>query len=502
MSWRPSGVRTGWFSVQIVIAALALATLSCGERRDTEQAEERPPNFVLVFTDDLGYGDLGAYGHPTIRTPTLDRLAVQGQRWTNFYAPAAVCTPSRAGVLTGRLGMRYGVAGENSLKHVFFPASLGGLPTDEITIAELLSDKGYVSTAIGKWHLGHQPEFLPMQQGFEAYFGIPYSNDMNMPGGIEEPWTLELFHRKPNINYWDVPLMDNEEIIERPADQWTLTKRYTERALRFIEDNQERPFFLYLAHNMPHTPLFASDDFYGNSQGGLYGDAVEEIDWSVGEIVKTLERLGIDNNTLVMFTSDNGPWLAMKQLGGSAGLLRDGKGTTWEGGMREPAIFYWPGKIEPKVVTGIGSGLDFLPTLAALAGADLPGDRGYDGVDLSETLLSGAASPREHLFFWRFQDVFAVRKGPYKAHFTTLASFSGQPPEQHANPLLFNLDIDPSEQFDIAEQYPEVVAELTALVADHKKTITPAVNQLNLYPPGQAPNASGEATTKRPSDQF
>ena len=376
------------------------------------------------------------------------------------------------------------------------------MPADEITIAELLSDRGYVSTAIGKWHLGHRPEFLPMQQGFDAYFGIPYSNDMNMPGGIEEPWTVELFHREPNINYWDVPLMDDEEIIERPADQWTLTKRYTERAVRFIEDNRESPFFLYLAHNMPHTPVFASDDFYGNSQGGLYGDAVEEIDWSVGEIVKTLERLGIDRNTLVIFTSDNGPWLAMKQLGGSAGLLKDGKGTTWEGGMREPAIFYWPGRIAPKVVSGIGSGLDVLPTLAALAGVDLPADREYDGVDLSRTLLSGAESPREHLFYWRFQDVFAVRKGPYKAHFSTLASFSGRPAEQHANPLLFNLDVDPSEQFDIAEQHPEVVAELTALVADHRQTITPVVNQLNLYPPGQAPNESGEATTKRPKDQF
>ncbi len=485
-----------------LIAATVLATTSCSQDRDEPPANDRPTNFVLVFADDLGYGDLGAYGHPTIRTPTLDRLAAQGQRWTNFYSPAAVCTPSRAGVLTGRVGMRYGVAGENTFKHVFFPASLGGLPTDEITIAELLGEQGYVSTAIGKWHLGHQPEFLPMEQGFEGYFGIPYSNDMNMPGGIEEPWTLELFHREPNIEYWDVPLMDGEEIIERPADQWTLTKRYTERALEFIESNQDEPFFLYLAHNMPHTPVFASDEFYGKSQNGLYGDAVEEIDWSVGEIVRTLERLGLERNTLVIFTSDNGPWLAMKQLGGSAGLLRDGKGTTWEGGMREPAIFYWPGAIEPKVVTGIGSGLDLLPTFAALAGADLPSDREYDGVDLSDTLLSGAPSPRDHLFYWRLQDVYAVRKGPYKAHFTTTASFSQQPPERHAKPLLYNLDIDPSEQFDIAEQHPQVVAELTAMVAEHKQTMTPQVDQLNLYAPGQAPNEGGEDAAKRPKNQF
>jgi uncharacterized sulfatase len=478
-----------------------MAALGCGEGGNAERQSERPPNFVLILTDDMGYADLGAYGHPTIRTPVLDRLASRGQRWTNFYAPAAVCSPSRAGILTGRFAIRSGVAGENQTKHVFYPNSLGGLPTSEITIAELLQDRGYVSTAIGKWHLGHLPEFLPSSQGFESYFGIPYSNDMNMPGGIEEPWSLELFHREPNIEYWDVPLMEDDQILERPANQWTITKRYTERALRFINDNKDKPFFLYLAHNMPHTPVFASEGFYGASRRGLYGDVLEEIDWSVGEIVKTLEQLGIDDNTLIIFTSDNGPWLSMKQLGGSAGLLKEGKGTTWEGGMREPAIFYWPGKIEPEVVAGIGSGLDFLPTLAAIAGADLPGDRLYDGVDLSETLLRGGPSPREELFFWRFQDVFAVRKGPYKAHFTTMNSFSTQPPEQHQSPLLFNLEVDPSEQFNIADQHPEVVAELSRLVADHKKTIEPVVDQLNLYPPGQAPGEGGEASTERPWDQ-
>ena len=203
---------------KLAIVTLALILFACSQSPAPESAADRPPNFVLVFADDLGYGDLGAYGNPNIRTPNLDGLAARGQRWTNFYAPASVCTPSRAGVLTGRHSMRYGVAGPDSFRHVFFPASLGGLPSEEITIAELLADKGYVSTAIGKWHLGHQPEFLPMAQGFEDYLGIPYSNDMNMPGGIEEPWTLELFHEEPNIEYWDVPLMDGEEIIERPAE--------------------------------------------------------------------------------------------------------------------------------------------------------------------------------------------------------------------------------------------------------------------------------------------
>jgi len=399
--------------------------------------------------------------------------------------------PSRRGLMTGRHPSMMGKVNWNDTRDKLMPA--------------MLKSHGYATAIIGKWHLaGYPPDFskspmYPLECGFDHHFGTPGSNDVPRPNGHVQ--NRALFDKCDKFTF-QVPLIRNREVVEFPANQELFTKRYTEEAVKWIEANQDGPFFLYLAHNMPHTPVFASDDFYEKSQAGLYGDAVEEIDWSVGEIVKTLERLGLDDDTLVIFTSDNGPWLAMKQLGGSAGLLRDGKGTTWEGGMREPAIFYLPGKIEPKVVTGVGSGLDLLPTLAVLAGAELPTDREYDGVDLSETLLRGAPSPREHLFYWRFEDVFAVRKGRYKAHFTTMASFSGQPPEEHSKPLLFDLDVDPSEQFDIADQHPEVVAELTALVAEHKKTIEPAVNQLSLYPPGQAPNESGEATTKRPKDQF
>lgn len=480
---------------------LATSLLVSGVQMVQAKPSSDTPNIVLVFVDDMGYADLGVYGNPSIRTPVLDRLANEGQKWTNFYAPAAVCSPSRAGTLTGRLGIRSGVAGENESKHVFFPNSLGGLPSSEITIAELLKKKGYASAAIGKWHLGHKPEFLPTNQGFDSYFGIPYSNDMNMPGGIEEPWTVDLFFRDPNINFWDVPLMDNEKIIERPANQVNLTQRYTQKAVKFIQDNKDRPFFLYLAHNQPHTPLFASEKFQGKSPRGLYGDSVEELDWSVGQVIKTLKDLNLDDNTLVVFTSDNGPWLTMRQHGGSAGLLRDGKATTWEGGMREPAIFWWPGKIEPKVVTDLGSALDFLPTFAALAGIELPTDREFDGVDLSRAITEGEASPRDEILYYRFRDVFAVRKGAYKAHFKTRSSFAGKEAVTHEIPLLFNVNEDPSEKYDIATTHPEVIAEMRAIVAAHKKTVKPVVDQLNLYPEGQAPGEKSKKATKRPWDK-
>lgn len=461
---------------------------------------ERPPNIVLIFADDMGYADIGPYGNPVTRTPSLERLAHEGQKWTNFYAAASVCTPSRAGLLTGRLPIRSGVGPDHPLRRVFFPNSTGGLPQSEVTIAELLKQKGYATTAIGKWHLGHQPEFLPMAQGFDSYFGIPYSNDMDAPGGIEEPWNVELFFKEPNIDFWDVPLMENEKVVERPAHQWDITKRYTERAVEFIESNQENPFFLYLAFSYPHTPVFASEKFWGNSPRGHYGDVVEEMDWSVGQVVEKLEELGLDDNTLVVFTSDNGPWLIMRQYGGSAGMLRDGKGTTWEGGMREPAIFWWPGRVDPGVEMGIGSTLDLLPTIAKLAGVELPDDREYDGSDLTQTLFdSEANSPRDVIFYYRLQDVYAVRKGPYKAHFITESSYGGAGREELDTPLLFNVDHDPGESFDIAAEHPEVIADLRELVVQHRATLKPVENQLNLYPPGEL--RGEDDASKRPWDE-
>jgi arylsulfatase A len=283
-----------------------------------------PPNFVVIFADDLGYGDLGCYGHPTIATPELDSLAAQGQRWTNFYAAASVCSPSRAALITGRLPIRSGICHDEH--RVLFPDSPGGIPAEEITMAEALKELGYVTACIGKWHLGHLTPHLPTNHGYDSYFGIPYSNDMdkvrNSPPGMQAFWD-------PKPEYFNVPLMRGEEIVERPADQYTITKRYTEEAVKFIKANRDKPFYCYLAHNLPHVPLFASEDFQGRSMRGLYGDVVEEIDWGVGQIVQALRETGIEDRTLVIFTSDNGPWLTYFQQCGSAGLLRGGKASTW-----------------------------------------------------------------------------------------------------------------------------------------------------------------------------
>ncbi|MEM7384614.1 MAG: sulfatase, partial [Verrucomicrobiota bacterium] len=342
----------------------------------------KKPNFVVIFCDDLGYGDLGCFGHPSIHTPHLDRMAAEGQKWTQFYAAACVCTPSRAGLLTGRLPIRNGMC--SSKRRVLFPDSAGGLPASEITIAEALKEQGYATGMSGKWHLGHLPEFLPTQHGFDQYLGIPYSNDMDRvasaPRGREAFW-------KPKSAYWNVPMIEGTAEIERAPDQTQLTKRYTERAVKYINEYKDRPFFVYLAHSMPHIPLFASDDFDGRSRAGLYGDVIEEIDWSVGQVMKTLQDLKLADNTLVVFTSDNGPWLPFKTHGGSAGLLRDGKGSTWEGGMREPTIFWWPGNVVPKTQPEQGATLDLLPTFLHLAGGELPKDRVFDGRDLSPALL-------------------------------------------------------------------------------------------------------------------
>ena len=281
--------------------------------------------------------------------------------------------------------------------------------------------------------------------------------------------------------------MEDGEILERPANQFTLTQRYTERAVEFMRDSHDdgKPFFLYLAHNMPHTPLFTSEEFTGVSAGGAYGDVIEELDWSVGEVVSALEDMGIADNTLVVFTSDNGPWLTMLSHSGSAGRLRDGKGTTWEGGMRVPAIFWWPGKVQPGTVTGLGSALDLMPTFASIAHAEMPSDRVYDGVDLSPTLFADADSPRDTLFFYRFTDVFAVRRGKYKAHFSVYGAFGGDGRTDLDEPELYDLENDPGEQYNIADDHPEIVAELRALVEAQAASVLPVENQLELYPEGE-----------------
>ncbi len=384
--------------------------------------DAKSPNVVVIFCDDLGYGDLGCFGHPSIATPHLDRMAVEGQRWTEFYVAACVCTPSRAALQTGRYPIRNGMC--SSTRRVLFPDSKGGLPASEITIGRMLQQHGYATHAIGKWHLGHLPQFLPVSHGYDSYFGIPYSNDMD---AVKQAPKGRARFNDPKIDYFNVPLMRGADIVERPANQHTITKRFTEEAVKLIRQENEKPFFIYLAHNLPHVPLFVSKDFTDVSRRGLYGDVIEEIDWSVGQVLSALQEQGIADNTLVVFTSDNGPWNSFHQQGGSAGLLRDGKGSTWEGGMREPTIFWWPGKIEPGVVMDQGSTLDLLPTIAAITGATQPGDRVIDGYDLSPVLFDGKDGPRNEMFYYHGEECYAVRSGMYKAHFKTKTSYTGQP---------------------------------------------------------------------------
>ena len=430
------------------------------------------PNIVVIFCDDLGYGDLGAFGHPTIRTPHLDRMAAEGQKWTSFYAAAPVCTPSRAALMTGRLPVRNGMT--SNKRRVLFPDSPGGIPAEEVLISEALKDQGYATACIGKWHLGHLPQYLPTNNGFDYYFGIPYSNDMDAVGDVPR----EERFGAPKSEYFNVPILRNEEIIERPADQTTITKRFTEETIQFIRNHKEGPFFVYLAHNLPHIPLFRSPEFEGVSPRGLYGDVIEEIDWSVGQVLDALRTEGLAENTLVLFTSDNGPWLTYDEQGGSAGLLRGGKGDTFEGGMREPTIFWWPGRIQPAVVTEMGSTLDLFATACALAGADVPDDRVMDSYDLRPALFGTGPSPRREMFFYRDEDLYAVRVGAFKAHYQTRAGYRQPEPEQHNPPLLYQLEHDPSEKYDVAEKHPDKLQQIQAVRDMHNANLVRGANQL------------------------
>ena len=409
------------------------------------------PNVVIIFTDDQGYGDLGCYGSESIKTPVIDSMAAEGIRFTDFYSAASICTPSRAGLLTGCYPIRVG------MPHVLHPGATGGINADEITLAELLKARGYATACIGKWHLGHRKVFLPTRHGFEEYFGIPYSNDMGATP------------KRPNVP--PLPLMEGEDVIETDPDQSQLTRRYTERAVSFIKRNKDRPFFLYLPHTMPHVPLFASAAFTGKSARGLYGDVIEEIDWSVGEILKTLKNLDLDEKTLVIFTSDNGPWLGKGDRGGSAGPLRSGKFMVYEGGYRVPCVMCWPGKIPAgKVCTEMASMIDLLPTIAPLAGAAAPADRIIDGKDIWPLMTArpGAKTPHEAYFYYCFHRMEAVRRGDWKLR---IANFPSRGDGKAGKPELYNLRDDLGEKNNLAREHPDIVADLRTRMEVFEKDI-------------------------------
>lgn len=452
-----------------------LLTNCTNQNSVSKPTTERPANVVIIFMDDMGFGDLSSFGHPTIETPNIDRLAREGQKWTNFYTACSVCSPSRGALLTGRYPIRIGLGPTQPRNRVFFPDSEGGLPAKEVTIAEMLKEKGYTTGIIGKWHLGHLPEHLPTKQGFDSYYGIPYSNDMDAIA-----WNLKVFFEPPNIDNWRVPLMRNEEIIERPVNQHTITKRYTEEAVSFIQKNKDNPFFLYFPHSMVHTPLFAGKEFLNTSPRGFYGDVMREVDWSVGQVIEALENNNLDKNTLVVFTSDNGPWLLMKDYGGSAGLLTNGKGTTWEGGMRVPGIFYMPETVQPGMITDLGSTLDLLPTIASLTGAKVPDDRPIDGFDLMPVLTKKAPSPRDHFIYYRLQDIYAVRNKDYKAHFITETCYTLDNQRTILDePLLYQINEDPSEKYNRAATHPKALQKLVDLAEKYKNSVVAAECELD-----------------------
>ena len=451
------------------------------------------PNIVLIFIDDLGYGDIGPFGSTKNRTPNIDRMAREGMKLTSFYG-APVCTPSRAQVLTGCYAKRV------SLPDVIFPACPIGLSAKERSVGELLKDAGYATMCIGKWHVGDQVEFLPTRHGFDHYFGLPYSNDM---GGSETGPPPAGTKRKGSP---PLPLVRDDHVIETlaPAAQDRLTERYTDEAVKFITDNQAKPFFLYLPHTAVHVPIHPGAKFKGRSANGSFGDWVEEVDWSVGKILDTLRELKLADNTLVIFSSDNGPWLTQGKNGGSAGPLRGGKGGTFEGGMREPTIAWWPGQVPPaSTCDAVAGNIDFLPTFAALGGAGLPAGVTLDGRDILPLLLGKTQqSPRDAHYYFSSNRLEAVRSGPWKLAIARQAENMGDAPSKPGaaaefTPTLYNLDTDLGETHDVAAEHPEVVARLQKFVAVMAADLGLKQQGPGVRPPGRVKEPTGLYLTEQ-----
>jgi arylsulfatase A len=439
------------------------------------------PNFVLIVMDDMGYGDIASfYAKTKNRTPNLDRMAREGMKLTSFYG-CPVCTPSRAQFLTGCYAKRV------SLPNVIFPAARVGLNTKEHTVAGLLKEQGYATMCIGKWHVGDQPEFLPTRRGFDHYFGVPYSNDMGgkWDGSPDAP----AGRRRPPL-----PLVRDEKVIEtlRPADQDRLTERYTDEAVTFLREHRDKPFFLYLAHTAVHVPLHPGKQFRGQSANGTYGDWVEEADASTGRVLDALRELRLDRNTLVLFTSDNGPWLTEGKNGGSAGPFRGGKFSTFEGGMREPTLAWWPGHVPAGAVCDAVTGnIDVLPTFVKLAGGKVPDDRKIDGADLSQVLLGRTKdSPREAHYYFSGNKLEAVRSGPWKLAVAPQNEHTGKAKKKEENkkpftPKLYNLTADIGETTDVSADHPDIVKRLQALVAQMDADLGAAKPGPGVRPPGR-----------------
>ena len=459
------------FSWPLIAAAILLGMMILSPQEGATAAEpEKPPNIVIIFTDDQGYQDLGCFGSPDIKTPNIDRMADEGIRFTSFYVAQAVCSSSRVALMTGCYSNRVGILG------ALGPNANHGINSEELTLAEVVKKRGYATAAYGKWHLGHHPEFLPKRHGFDDYFGLPYSNDM---------WP---YHPTAGDRFPPLPLVDGEETVKivTAKDQTQLTTWYTERAVSFIEKNRDRPFFLYLAHSMPHVPLFVSEKYKGKSARGLYGDVISEIDWSAGQVLDTLKRLELEDNTLVIFTSDNGPWLSYGDHSGSALPLREGKGTSFEGGVREPCVMRFPGRIPAKTVCHeMAATIDLLPTIAGLIGVDLPDDRIIDGKDIWPLMTAqpGAKTPHKAYYYYYYgTELHAVRSGKWKLHFPhRYRSLDGQPGGTGGTPApyvikkteleLYDLEADVGESNNVVEKHPEIVKRLTAFAEEAREDL-------------------------------